>query len=102
MSEQKPRFVALDVHKSYVMAGGVDVEQQIVLQPRRVAFSGFEAWIGKHLRPSDEMVLEATTNAWLIHDMLEPLVARVVVAHPYHVKLIAAAPSKPTSETPWL
>jgi hypothetical protein len=29
-------------------------------------------------------------NAWYIHDLLEPLVAHVVVAHPYHVKLIAA------------
>lgn len=94
MTEQKPRFVALDVHKSYVMAGAVDVEQQLVLHPRRVAFNGFEAWISKHLRPSDEVVLEATTNAWLIHDLLEPWVARVVVAHPYHVKLISAATVK--------
>jgi transposase len=38
--------------------------------------------------------LEATTNAWLVHDLLEPLVNRVVVAHPYHVKLISAATVK--------
>jgi transposase len=40
------------------------------------------------------LVLEATANAWLIHDLLEPLVARVVVVHPYHVKIIAAASVK--------
>ena len=30
-------------------------------------------------------------SAWYTHDLLEPLVARVVVPHPYHVKLIAAS-----------
>lgn len=94
MSELKARFVALDVHKSYVMAGAVNAEQEIVLYPRRVAFNGFENWITKHLKPSDQVVLEATTNAWLVHDLLEPLVAKVVVAHPYHVKLISAATVK--------
>ena len=94
MSKQKGRFVALDVHKSYVMVGAVDHEQEIVLQPRRVAFNSFENWTLKHLRPTDQVVLEATTNAWLVHDMLEPRVAGVVVAHPYHVKLISAATVK--------
>lgn len=37
------------------------------------------------------MVLEATSNAWLLYDQLQPLVAEVVVAHPQAVKLIAAA-----------
>jgi transposase len=45
----------------------------------------------KNLRPTDEVVLEATTNAWYIYDLLEPLVAQVVVCHPPQVKLIAAA-----------
>ena len=82
MSEPKLRFVALDVHKSYVMVGAVNDQQEVVLQPRRVSFDRFESWIVKHLKPSDEVVLEATTNAWTIHDLLEPLVSRVVVAHP--------------------
>lgn len=85
------RFVALDVHKSYVMVGAVTAEQDIVLTPRRVALTSLESWCQKHLHPSDEVVLEATTNAWQIHDLLEPLVSRVVVAHPYHVKLIASS-----------
>jgi len=53
--------------------------------------SEFEGWAKKHLRPTDEVVLEATTNAWYFYDLLEPLVARVVVGHPPHIKLIAAA-----------
>lgn len=94
MAENEVRYVALDVHKRYVMVGAVDARKQVILQPRRVSLEQFEAWIRKHMRPSDEVVLEATTNAWLIHDLLESLVARVVVVHPYHVKIIAAASVK--------
>jgi len=42
-------------------------------------------------------VLEATANAWLLYDQLQPLVAPVVVAHPQAVKLIAAARVKTDS-----
>jgi transposase len=34
------RFVALNVHRQYLMIGAVDVQQQVVLSPRRF---GFEA-----------------------------------------------------------
>jgi len=88
------RFVAFDVHKSYVMVAAVNLNKDIILKPRRVNFTHFETWIAKNLRPTDETVLEATTNAWHIHDLLVDKVARVVVAHPYHVKLIAAAAVK--------
>jgi len=94
MSNQPQRYVAFDVHKSYVMVAAVNAAQEVVLPPRRVPFSRFEKWINKHLKASDEVVLEATTKAWYVHDLLEPLVARVVVAHPYRVKLIAAAAVK--------
>jgi len=88
------RYVGLDVHKSYVMAAAVNADQQVVLKPRRIDLVRFEAWAAKHLRATDQVVLESTTNAWTLHDLLEPIVARVVVAHPYHIKLIAAAAVK--------
>jgi transposase len=91
MSKQEQRFVALDVHKSYVMVGALNAQQEVVLHPRRVSLAEFGDWAQKHLQPTDEVVLEATTNAWYIHDLLEPLVARVVVANPAGVKLIAAS-----------
>jgi len=94
MSEQSQRYVAFDVHKSYLMVAAVDATQKVVLPPRRIDFSRFEAWINKHLKATDQVVLEATTNAWYVHDLLEPRVSRVVVAHPYQVKLIAAAAVK--------
>lgn len=85
------RYVGLDVHKHYVMVGAVDQTQQTVLPPRKVALTDLQSWAEKYLRPTDHVVLEATTNAWYVHDLLEPLVGRVVVAHPSQVKLIAAA-----------
>jgi transposase len=86
-----PRFVAIDIHKSYLMVGAIDAEQRIVLQPRKVELHRFFAWTQANLLPTDAVVLEATTNAWTIYDQLVDLVARVVVAHPAKVKLIAEA-----------
>jgi transposase len=91
------RFVALDIHRKYLVVGAVDPHQQIVLTPRRFGFEAFSAWATTHLIPSDAVVLEATSNAWLLYDQLEPLVASVTVAHPLAVKLIAAARVKTDS-----
>ena len=33
------RFVALDVHRHYLMVGAVDSQQQVVLSPRRFGFA---------------------------------------------------------------
>lgn len=85
------RYVALDVHRSYLVVGAVDEQQQVVLTPRRFGFETFQAWALTHLGPLDAVVLEATSNAWALYDQLHPLVASVTVAHPLAVKLISAA-----------
>lgn len=85
------RFVALDVHRHYVVVGAVDAQQTVVLTPRRFGFAAFATWAQDHLSKTDAVVLEASSNAWLLHDQLVPLVASVTVAHPLGVKLIAAA-----------
>src|SRR5215467_3728518 len=91
------RFVALDVHRQYLVVGAVDAQQHIVLAPRRFSFEAFDEWAPPHLTHADAVVLEATSNAWLLYDQLQPLVAEVVVAHPQAVKLIAAARVKTDS-----
>ena len=91
MSDAPKRFVGLDLHKHYVMVGAVNGSQEMILPPRRVRLVEFEGWAKKYLWPTDQVVLEASTNGWYVHDLLQPLVARVVVAHPPHIKLIAAA-----------
>ena len=85
------RFVALDVHRHYLVVGAVDAQQTVVLTPRRFGFTAFASWARDHLSTTDAVVLEASSNAWLLHDQLAPLVASVTVAHPLGVKLIAAA-----------
>jgi transposase len=85
------RFVALDVHKHYVVVGAVNSSQQVVLSPRRVDLDDFSSWSQQHLCSTDAVVLEATTNAWHLCDRLRPLVSSVTVAHPNLVKLITTA-----------
>lgn len=85
------RFVAFDVHKSYVLIAALDAELQVVLKPRRVKMEDLATWVTRELRPSDRVVLEATINAWTIYDLLVPLVTQVQVAHPLLVKLISSA-----------
>jgi transposase len=89
-----PRFVALDLHKDYVMVGALDAQKRVVLRPRRVLLNQFADWAARHLQPTDQVVLEATTNAWYIYDLLQPLVARVVVADPAKAKAKMALPVK--------
>ena len=84
-------FVALDVHKAYLVVAAVDAAQQIVRHPKRVLLAEFGAWCRQHLRPTDQVVLEATLNTWQLYDQLVPLVAKVTVANPLQVKLIAAS-----------
>ena len=71
----------LYIHRKYLVVGAVDPHQQVVLTPRRFGFETFSAWATIHLGPSDAVVLEATSNAWLLYDQLEPLVGSVTVAH---------------------
>lgn len=88
------RYLALDLHKHYLVVGGVNIRQEVVLAPRRVANEGWGAWMKANLRPTDAVVLEATTNAWHLYDQLAPYVGRRVVAHAGLVKLIACSKVK--------
>jgi transposase len=85
------RYVALDVHKHYIMVAAIDAAQQVVLAPRKLSLERFAQWAPEHLTPRDQVVLEATVNAWTLYDQLAPLVQEVKIAHPLLVKLISAA-----------
>ena len=85
------RFIAIDIHKHSLMIGGIDAHKHIVLPPRRVELSRWPQWAQANLLPTDAVVIEATTNAWAIYDLLAPLLGRAVVVHPAKVKLIAAS-----------
>ena len=85
------RYVALDIHKYYCVVAGVNREGQVILQPVRVEHADLEGWLKKNLQATDYVVIESTTNAWHVYDLLEPLAERVVVANPIKVKQIASA-----------
>ena len=85
------RYLALDIHKHYSVVAGVNFEGQVVLEPVRIEHADLENWLAKHIQPSDYVVLESTTNAWHIYDLLEPLAEKVLVANPIKVKQIAQA-----------
>ena len=85
------RYVALDVHKHYVMVAAINAAQEVVLTPRKLSLERFTHWAPEHLTPKDQVVLEATVNAWTLYDQLAPLVHDVKIAHPLLVKLISAA-----------
>ena len=85
------RYVALDIHKHYCVIAGVDRDGRVLLHPVRVEHGDLEGWLKKNLRSTDHVVIESTTNAWHVYDLLCPLAERVVVANPIKVKQIANA-----------
>ncbi len=91
ISTSQRRFLALDLHKHYLVVGGVNRQQEVVLNPRRISLQKWPAWAKTNLLSTDTVVLEATTNAWEIYDQVAPLVDRTIVAHPPKVKWIAEA-----------
>ena len=90
-THKETRYIGMDIHKRYAVIGGVNREQETVFKPHKVSYNGWRRWISKHLRPTDEVVIEATGNSWQMVDEVQPLVKKVVVAHARNVKLIASA-----------
>jgi transposase len=85
------RFVGLDVHRSFLVATGVDADREVVYGPQRVTTGELARWAAQELTPHDAVVLEMTTNTWEVVDLLTPLVHSVTVVHPPHVHLITQA-----------
>ena len=84
------RFIGLDIHKFYMLAAGVDADQNEVLSPQRVTWERFNAWMERTLLPTDKVVIEMTTNTWDVYDALLPYVHSVCVVHPPHVKAVTS------------
>src|SRR3954466_6990656 len=84
------RVIGLDIHRTFAEAVAWEDGRLVRLSRvdmTRTALEGF----GKGLRPSDEVVVEATGNAMAVVRVLSPFVARVIVANPLQVKAIAHA-----------
>jgi transposase len=94
MENKATRFIGLDIHKAYFVAVGVNAQREVVFGPRKVSVYQLESWVEKHLKPEDAVVLEATTNAYLFHDVIRAHVGSVTVVHPPHVSLVTRVPVK--------
>src|SRR5450759_4805445 len=88
MEKIEKRYIGLDVHKHYLIALGVDENQEVVLPARRDELAHKEGWMKKTLTRQDEVVLEMTTNTWQLYDELSAYAGSVTVVHPPHVALI--------------
>jgi len=97
-TSQIERYIALDIHKEYVLAGGQNAKQEWVLPPRQVRMAKFREWASTNLREGDAVVIETTTNVWDIYDVVAPLTTRTVVAHAGAVRQIAEARVKTDKE----
>ncbi len=75
------RYMALDIHREYLLVGAQNEEQEWVLTPRRVGLEKFPEWAKKNITQGDIVVLETTTNVWTIYDIVAPLASRVLVAN---------------------
>jgi hypothetical protein len=89
-----PRFIGMDIHRQFVTVAAVDEQQHILFDPVKVPLDTFQAWAETHLQTTDQVALEATTNAWTIYDRVRPLVAEVTVADAHKISLISRSPRK--------
>jgi transposase len=89
------RYVGLDVHKRVVEACIVDNQGKVVLRERfALARRTLELFGKKFLCPTDRAALEATTNCWIVAELLRSHLAEVVVSNPMATKAIAQAKTK--------
>ena len=84
------RVIGIDVHRTFgevaIWEGGV-LRHAGRVDMTRTALEG----LGKKLRSTDEVVIEATGNSMAVSRVLTPFAARVIIANPLQVKAIAQA-----------
>jgi transposase len=89
------RYIGVDLHKRSLEvcaldAGGKRLFRMSVDCDR----TALEEFARKHLRKTDKLAVEATTNTWSVTEILRPFVAAVVVGNPLQIKAIAQAKVK--------
>jgi hypothetical protein len=86
------RYLAVDLHKDYVVVGGVNARLEVVLSPRRIELEAWPRWAQANLHKTDALVVESTSNAWDFYDGVAPLVGQAVKQSAWSV--FAARPGK--------
>ncbi len=87
------RIIGLDIHR--VFAEAVALEGATIIHLGRIGMTREHlAAFAATLKKTDHVIVEATGNATALVDILAPHVARVAVANPLQVHLIAKAKTK--------
>jgi transposase len=85
------RNIAIDLHRKYaVVAEKVDGSQEIKSSRFRLTPAGVQTF-RKNVDANCRIVMEATGNAFWLHDQLCPVAGEVILANPAQLKAIAAA-----------
>ena len=50
------RYMALDIHREYILVGAWNEEKEWILMPRRVSLERFPEWAKKNIRKGDIVV----------------------------------------------
>lgn len=92
------RYLALDIHREYILVGGWNEKKEWILTARRVSIEKFPEWAKKNICPGDIVVLETTTNVWVVYDIVAALASRVLVANAAEVWELAGVRVKTDKE----
>ena len=90
--QQQPRFVGIDLHKEtatfHILShDGASLKSGSF----RVDPDSIREFATLHLRPTDNLAVEVTSNTWAFVRLVKPLVANIVVSNPMKTKAIAEA-----------
>jgi transposase len=85
------RYIAIDLHKKYaVVAEKADGSPEIKSSRFRLTPSGVQTF-RRNVDANCRIVMEATGNAFWLHDQLCPVAGEVILANPGQLKAIATA-----------
>lgn len=94
MSQVMQRFFGMDLHKKQVTIAAVYQDQEVAMAPLRIPLRRLARWCVKHLRSTDQVVIETGPNTWHAHDLLVAHVARVVVGDSRKLRAMAGGVPK--------
>ncbi len=68
------RYIAIDIHKHYVVLGGMDPQKEWVLRIRKVRMSRFPEWVLKNLKLTDAVVCKIRSMSSTDSGACRPLI----------------------------
>lgn len=74
------RYIGLDIHKK-TMSWAMVKRDGSLMESGKISMSGLGSWAKRHLKKTDQVVIEASGNSYVVYDQLSPIVGEVVVAN---------------------